>query len=92
MVDWIHEYTKERVRKRNLASRPGVLNRIKFIVDASQEWIILTCTGTHLIPDPSISLFKYPFQFHPRVEFFQLYSFGIFLAIFFAFVFETMLI
>ena len=71
MVDWIHEYTKERVRKRNLASRPGVLNRIKFVVDASQEWIILTCTGTHLIPDPPISLFKYPFQFHPRVEFFS---------------------
>ena len=45
MVDWIHEYTKERVRRRNLASRPGVLNRIKLGVDASQAWIILTFTG-----------------------------------------------
>jgi len=57
MVDWIHEYTKERVRKRNLASRPGVLNRIKFVVDASQEWIILTCTGIPLNPRSPWPLF-----------------------------------
>lgn len=47
-LDWIHEYTKERVRRRNLASRPGLLNRIKLAMDASQAWIILTCTGVFL--------------------------------------------
>jgi len=43
--DWIHEYTKERVRIRNMTSRPGVMSRIKLALDSSQAWIILICTG-----------------------------------------------
>jgi chloride channel 3/4/5 len=45
VVDWIHEYTKERVRLRNLRSKPGLMNRIRVAVDSSQAWIILVCTG-----------------------------------------------
>jgi chloride channel 3/4/5 len=43
--DWIHEYTKERVRIRNMMSRPGVMSRIILALDSSQAWIILICTG-----------------------------------------------
>jgi len=44
-IDWIHEYSKERVRIRNLASRPGVMSRVKLGLDASQAWVILFGTG-----------------------------------------------
>ena len=45
LLDWIHEYTKERIRIRNLSSRPGIISRIKLAMDASQAWVILVCTG-----------------------------------------------
>jgi chloride channel 3/4/5 len=44
-IDWIHEYTKERLRIRNLASRPGVLGSVRLALDASQTWVILLGTG-----------------------------------------------
>jgi hypothetical protein len=47
-VDWIHEYSKERVHIRNMLARPGMLSRIKLAMDSSQAWIILVCTGTSL--------------------------------------------
>ncbi|KFH40736.1 H(+)/Cl(-) exchange transporter-like protein [Hapsidospora chrysogenum ATCC 11550] len=44
-IDWIFEYNKERQRLRSLASSPGIISRLRHLVDSSQVWIILLFTG-----------------------------------------------
>jgi chloride channel 3/4/5 len=45
-IDWIYEYSKERMRLQNLfASTPGVLGQLRVLADASHIWLILIATG-----------------------------------------------
>lgn len=45
MLDWIHEYTIERLRKRALMSTSGIASQINLWVDASQAWVVLILSG-----------------------------------------------
>ena len=45
-IDWIFEYTKERQRLRVLYSTAtGILGYFQQLLDASQVWAVLICTG-----------------------------------------------
>ncbi|RPA95953.1 hypothetical protein L873DRAFT_1696197 [Choiromyces venosus 120613-1] len=44
-IDWIFEYTKERIRTRALFRRRGILGHIAQLWDSSQIWIVLIATG-----------------------------------------------
>lgn len=45
-IDWIYEYSKERMRLQNLfASTPGLLGQLRVLADASHIWLILIATG-----------------------------------------------
>ncbi|KAK2756746.1 hypothetical protein FQN54_005192 [Arachnomyces sp. PD_36] len=45
-IDWIFEYTKERQRIRLLSSgSKGFLRQLRFLLDASQVWLVLIATG-----------------------------------------------
>jgi len=45
-IDWIYEYSKERMRLQNLfTSTPGFLGQLRVLADASHIWLILIATG-----------------------------------------------
>ena len=44
-IDWIFEYTKERLRIRVLERQGGLLGHIKILYDSSQIWLVLIGTG-----------------------------------------------
>ncbi|KAG0637845.1 chloride channel [Tuber brumale] len=44
-IDWIFEYTKERIRTRALFRRGGILGHVAQLWDSSQVWIVLIGTG-----------------------------------------------
>jgi chloride channel 3/4/5 len=44
-IDWIFEYTKERLRLRRLASRGGLMGYFAKLWDSSQIWVVLIGTG-----------------------------------------------
>ncbi|CAZ84054.1 unnamed protein product [Tuber melanosporum] len=44
-IDWIFEYTKERIRTRALFRRKRILGHIAQLWDSSQVWIVLIGTG-----------------------------------------------
>ncbi|KAL7268155.1 chloride channel [Rhizina undulata] len=44
-IDWIFEYTKERVRTRTLARQTGLIGYFERLLDSSQVWIVLILTG-----------------------------------------------
>lgn len=44
-IDWIFEYTKERIRIRGLLRRTGVVGYFARLLDSSQIWIVLIATG-----------------------------------------------
>lgn len=48
-IDWIFEYTKERLRVRALARQGGILSSIKMIYDSSQVWLVLLGTGKYIL-------------------------------------------
>ena len=44
-IDWIFEYTKERVRIRALERQGGLIGHVKMLYDSSQIWLVLIGTG-----------------------------------------------
>lgn len=45
-IDWIYEYSKERMRLQHLLTNaPGLLGQLKVLADSSQIWLILIATG-----------------------------------------------
>ena len=45
-IDWIFEYSKERLRLRVLiSSTPGVMGYVRQLLDASHVWVVLIMTG-----------------------------------------------
>ncbi|KAI9105517.1 chloride channel [Phlyctochytrium arcticum] len=44
-IDWIHDFTKERVRKRNLQNTPGIKGSLMQAYDACQAWIVVFIIG-----------------------------------------------
>lgn len=44
-IDWIFEYTKERLRIRTLERQGGLTSQLKLLFDSSQIWLVLIGTG-----------------------------------------------
>jgi chloride channel 3/4/5 len=45
-IDWIYEYSKERMRLQHLfANSPGLFGQLRVLADSSQIWLILIATG-----------------------------------------------
>ena len=44
-IDWIFEYTKERLRIRTLERQGGLIAQLKLLFDSSQIWLVLIGTG-----------------------------------------------
>ncbi|KAF8243288.1 hypothetical protein K440DRAFT_562321 [Wilcoxina mikolae CBS 423.85] len=44
-IDWIFEYTKERLRQRNLERQTGLIGYFAKLLDSSQIWVVLIGTG-----------------------------------------------
>lgn len=44
-IDWIFEYTKEKLRLKKLAAQGGLYGYLASVFDSSQIWIVLICTG-----------------------------------------------
>lgn len=44
-IDWIFEYTKERLRVRLLSRQTGFMGQIAQLLDSSQVWVVLIATG-----------------------------------------------
>lgn len=44
-IDWIFEYTKERLRIRALERRGGLVGHLRMLYDSSQIWLVLIGTG-----------------------------------------------
>jgi chloride channel 3/4/5 len=45
-IDWIYEYSKERMRLQHLLTNaPGLFGQLRVLADSSQIWLILIATG-----------------------------------------------
>ena len=44
-IDWIFEYTKERLRRRSVERRTGLTGYLAKLLDSSHIWIVLIGTG-----------------------------------------------
>lgn len=44
-IDWIFEYTKEKLRLKRLSAKGGLTGYLASVLDSSQVWIVLILTG-----------------------------------------------